>query len=226
VREYFNTEGFNRWNKIYSDSDEVNVVQMQIRNNHQITVDKVLKWVDEDGTAAAGTTFCDAGCGVGTLAIPLAGLGAKVRASDISKSMADEGARRAASIEPNSGEQLKGEVSFETADLESLEGKYDTVTCIDVLIHYPTEKMDEMVGHLCNVADDRFIISFAPYTWFYQALKNLGSMAPGPSKATRAYLHAEADVVAALEKRGFKVARDEMTAGNFYYSRLLEAKRI
>ena len=28
--------------------------------------------------------------------------------------------------------QLKGEVSFETADLESLEGKYDTVTCIDV----------------------------------------------------------------------------------------------
>ena len=41
VREYFNTEGFNRWNKIYSDSEEVNVVQMQIRNNHQITVDKV-----------------------------------------------------------------------------------------------------------------------------------------------------------------------------------------
>ena len=41
MREYFNTEGFNRWNKIYSDSEEVNVVQMQIRNNHQITVDKV-----------------------------------------------------------------------------------------------------------------------------------------------------------------------------------------
>jgi magnesium-protoporphyrin O-methyltransferase len=31
-------------------------------------------------------------------------------------------------------------------------------------------------------------------------------MAPGPSKATRAYLHAEDDVVAALEKRGFKVS--------------------
>ena len=28
VRDYFNTEGFNRWNKIYSDSDEVNSVQV------------------------------------------------------------------------------------------------------------------------------------------------------------------------------------------------------
>ena len=27
VREYFNNEGFNRWNKIYSESDDVNVVQ-------------------------------------------------------------------------------------------------------------------------------------------------------------------------------------------------------
>jgi hypothetical protein len=122
----------------------------------------VLKWIDEDGSATAGKTFCDAGCGVGSLAIPLAQRGAKVRASDISQAMADEGGRRAAAME------LKGEVTFETADLESLQGKYDTVTCIDVLIHYPTEKMDAMVGHLCDVAEDRFIISFAPYTWFYQ----------------------------------------------------------
>ena len=63
-----------------------------------------------------------------------------------------------------------------------LSGSYDTVTCIDVLIHYPTEKMDSMVGHLCNLAEKRFIISFAPYTPFYAALKWIGSMAPGPSK--------------------------------------------
>ena len=45
-----------------------------------------------------------------------------------------------------------------------------------------------------------FIISFAPYTLYYAALKQLGSLAPGPSKATRAYLHKEADVVATLEQ--------------------------
>jgi magnesium-protoporphyrin O-methyltransferase len=131
--------------------------------------------------------------------------------------MAMEGEQRAAAM------NLKGSVTFETADLETLQGQYDTTTCIDVLIHYPTEKMDAMVGHLCSISKKRFIISFAPYTPVYAALKFIGSLAPGPSKATRAYLHAEADVVAALAKRGFKVKRNDLTAGNFYYSRILEA---
>ena len=47
-----------------------------------------------------------------------------------------------------------------------------------VLIHYPREKMDDMVGHLCSISKKRFIISFAPYTPFYAALKLIGSLAP------------------------------------------------
>jgi magnesium-protoporphyrin O-methyltransferase len=45
-------------------------------------------------------------------------------------------------------------------------------------------------------------------------------------QATRAYLHAEADVEAALNRAGFKVTNREMTATSFYFSRLLEAKRV
>lgn len=45
-------------------------------------------------------------------------------------------------------------------------------------------------------------------------------------QATRAYLHAEKDVEAALRQAGFKVAKREMTATSFYFSRLLEAKRV
>jgi magnesium-protoporphyrin O-methyltransferase len=74
VREYFNTEGFNRWNKIYSDSDEVNTVQMDIRDGHGQTIDKILKWIADDGDIS-GKTVCDCGCGVGSLAIPLAQMG-------------------------------------------------------------------------------------------------------------------------------------------------------
>ena len=72
VEEYFNNEGFNRWNRIYSEDGEVNTVQLDIRTGHAQTVDKVLGWVDADGTAKAGETFCDAGCGVGSLSLPLA----------------------------------------------------------------------------------------------------------------------------------------------------------
>jgi magnesium-protoporphyrin O-methyltransferase len=42
-------------------------------------------------------------------------------------------------------------------------------------------------------------------------------------QATRAYLHAEADVEASLQRAGFKVVKREMTATKFYFSRLLEA---
>jgi magnesium-protoporphyrin O-methyltransferase len=75
VREYFNSEGFNRWNKIYSESDDVNSVQMDIREGHGQTIQKILDWVQADGDID-GKTVCDCGCGVGSLAIPLAQMGA------------------------------------------------------------------------------------------------------------------------------------------------------
>lgn len=74
VREYFNTEGFNRWNKIYSESDDVNSVQLDIRTGHDQTIQKVLNWISDDGDIG-GKTVCDCGCGVGSLAIPLAQMG-------------------------------------------------------------------------------------------------------------------------------------------------------
>lgn len=74
VREYFNTEGFNRWNKIYSESEDVNSVQLDIRTGHDQTIQKILNWIEADGNIR-GKTVCDCGCGVGSLAIPLAQMG-------------------------------------------------------------------------------------------------------------------------------------------------------
>ena len=74
VREYFNNEGFSRWNKIYSESDEVNKVQLDIRNGHDQTIQKILNWIKDDNNIQ-GKSVCDCGCGVGSLAIPLAQMG-------------------------------------------------------------------------------------------------------------------------------------------------------
>ena len=46
VKGYFETTGFDRWNRIYSESDEVNKVQRNIRIGHQKTVDEVLAWIE------------------------------------------------------------------------------------------------------------------------------------------------------------------------------------
>ncbi len=51
------------------------------------------------------------------------------------------------------------------------------------------------------------------------------SFATGPSKTTRAYLHSEEKVVAALEANGFVPQRRDLTATSFYFSRVIEARR-
>ena len=218
VREYFNSTGFDRWRRIYGDG-EVNKVQLDIRTGHQQTVDTVLIWLRADDNLA-GLSICDAGCGVGSLSIPLAQAGAKVYASDISEKMVGEAKER---VEVELGNTTNP--TFIVQDLETLSGHFNTVVCLDVLIHYPQDKADQMISHLCSMADSRLILSFAPKTLALSLLKKIGSFFPGPSKATRAYLHREADVIKILESNGFSVQRQAMTRTRFYFSRILEATR-
>lgn len=217
VKEYFNSTGFDRWRRIYGDG-EVNKVQLDIRTGHQQTVDTVLSWLMADNLA--GLSICDAGCGVGSLSIPVAQAGAKVYASDISEKMVGEAKQRA---EAELGDTANP--TFIVQDLETLSGQYNTVICLDVLIHYPQDKADQMISHLSSMADLRLILSFAPKTLALSLLKKIGSFFPGASKATRAYLHREADVIKILESNGFNVQRQAMTRTRFYFSRILEATR-
>jgi len=218
VREYFNATGFDRWRRIYGDG-EVNRVQRDIRQGHQQTVDTVLNWFQADGNLT-DLTICDAGCGVGSLSIPLAQAGAKVYSSDISEKMVGE-ARERASQSLNKTDRL----TFTVEDLETLSGRYHTVVCLDVLIHYPQDKAADMIAHLSSLAESRLILSFAPKTLALAVLKKIGSFFPGPSKATRAYMHREVDVVKILERNGFSIQRQAMTKSSFYFSRILEAVR-
>ncbi|MCC3445757.1 MAG: methyltransferase domain-containing protein, partial [Microcoleus sp. PH2017_03_ELD_O_A] len=109
VKQYFNSTGFDRWQRIYGDG--------KVR----------------------GLSVCDAGCGVGSLSIPLAEAGAIVCASDISEKMVAEAYDRSTAVP---GKMYN--ISFAAQDLEALTGKFHTVICLDVLIHYPQSKAAEM----------------------------------------------------------------------------------
>ncbi|HLO46988.1 MAG TPA: magnesium protoporphyrin IX methyltransferase [Kamptonema sp.] len=218
VREYFNSTGFDRWQRIYGDGT-VNKVQLDIRTGHQRTVDTVLEWLIADGNLP-GLLVCDAGCGVGSLSIPLAEAGAIVNASDISEKMVEEAFYRANMVPGKANN-----VSFTAQDLQALSGRYHTVICLDVLIHYPQDQADAMISHLSSITESRLILSFAPKTLALTALKKIGEFFPGPSKATRAYQHRETDIINILQSNGFTIRRQAMTSTSFYYSRLLEAVR-
>ena len=218
VTQYFNSTGFDRWRRIYGDG-QVNKVQLDIRKGHQQTVDTVLNWLQADGNLS-GLSVCDAGCGVGSLSIPLAQAGARVLGTDISEKMVTEAYERAKSTLVNTDN-----VSFATQDLEVLSGSFHTVICLDVLIHYPQEKAEEMISSLCSLAESRVIVSFAPKTFYLTLLKKIGELFPGPSKTTRAYQHREADIVKILESQGFSINRQASIGTSFYFCRVLEAVR-
>jgi magnesium-protoporphyrin O-methyltransferase len=220
VKDYFESTGFERWNRIYSDSEAVNNVQRNIRIGHQKTVDAVLAWLQQQGDLG-NRSFCDAGCGVGSLSIPLAQLGAgSVAASDLSAAMVAEAERRAAEAGIEAGR-----LSFTSSDLESLEGRYDTVICLDVFIHYPQAAAEEMVRHLAGLAETRLIVSFAPYTPLLALLKGIGQLFPGPSRTTRAYTLREDGIVAAAAAAGFRPVRRSLNQAPFYFSRLIAFER-
>ncbi|MEA5469396.1 magnesium protoporphyrin IX methyltransferase [Spirulina sp. 06S082] len=219
VKDYFNSKGFDRWRRIYGDGDDISKVQLDIRNGHQKTIDKVLSWLREDGNIAELSVF-DAGCGVGSLSIPLAEVGATVYASDISEKMVGEAKERAEKVLPDTSKLI-----LETHDLETVEGKYHTVICLDVLIHYPPKELEQMLGHLASLAESRLILSFAPFTVCLMLLKKVGELFPGPSKTTRAYMHHKFDIIDILEQKGFAIKRKEMIGTRFYFSYLLEAVR-
>ena len=47
-------------------------------------------------------------------------------------------------------QELGVEAEFYTSDLEGVTGSYDTVSCVDVVIHYPSDQMAGMITHLCR----------------------------------------------------------------------------
>lgn len=58
-------------------------------------------------------------------------------ASDISAAMAGEAQRRYEEAVAGGAKAPKVAPKFEALDLESCSGRYHTVTCLDVMIHYP-----------------------------------------------------------------------------------------
>ncbi|WP_287129549.1 magnesium protoporphyrin IX methyltransferase [Candidatus Cyanaurora vandensis] len=214
VREYFNTTGFERWQRIYGEA-QVNRVQLAIRRGHQRTLTAILGGLG----SVKGLTICDAGCGVGSLSVPLARGGATVFATDISEQMVEEAARRWQQ------EGAPGDLTFRVQELETLAGSFNIVVCVDVLIHYPLPQAEVMLTHLSQLAKDRLLFTFAPQTPLLSLLKRVGNFFPGAAKATRAYQHPEAQLRELLVRLGWRV--DSCTAINeqFYFARLLDCSR-
>lgn len=214
--DYFNQTGFERWKLIYSQSDKANFIQKRIRKGHQQVVENLISYLKETDNIR-NKSFCDAGCGVGIVAIELSKQSPSVIfASDISEAMVTE-AKNRYSQQGN----LKTKAQFSVSNLEDLQGKFDNVICLDVIFHYPQPAAEQMVDKLFQLADKMVIISFAPHSVLLAAWKKIGELLPGAKKATRAYLLKMKPFINLAKKYDFKPVFIKKTNAVFYYSTLV-----
>jgi magnesium-protoporphyrin O-methyltransferase len=220
IQSYFDGIGFERLHRIYGE-DPCSGFRAMVRKGHREVLGTVQSWLDAED-AVAGKTMLDAGCGSGTMSIPLAAAGATVHAVDFSEKMI-AAARERAGPEGIPADRLR----FAVSDLMSVRGSFDTVLCIDVLARYSTIASTALLAHLTSLAASRLILTFTPKGLLDRLWLAIGNRYASRRNAAPLYTHREADIVTALGALGWTIHREVSVAAGFrsYFCRLLECRR-
>ena len=219
IRSYFEGAGFESLRVVYSD-EACDGFRRSMRRGHSRVVETVLSWL----AAPAGTemqTVLDAGCGTGSLAVPLALSGARVDGIDFSMKMisaAEDRARRA--------ETPPGRLRFSVGDLSTVDRSYDAVVCIDVFARYSTEASIAMLKQLAGLARSRLIFTFTPKKALDPLWLAIGGLVAGLRKAPPLCTHRSDVFARALGVLGWRIQRQEQIScgGRSYFCRLVEAR--
>ncbi|KAJ6875903.1 hypothetical protein NC652_035316 [Populus alba x Populus x berolinensis] len=185
---------------------------MDIRHDHSKTVENVLKMLKGEGSLE-GVSVCDAGCGTGSLVIPLAKEGACTSVKGFLKSCLNwkcgmmrtvEGVANVQSWLPHlhmRGGEWTVSTTWRSEAKEQLQAGSENV--VPVMPKFEVKDLESLDG-------------------MYDTVR-VGELFPGPSRATRAYPHAEADGEWALKKVGWKIRKRGLITTQFYFARLVEA---
>jgi magnesium-protoporphyrin O-methyltransferase len=220
IQSYFDGEGFERWRAIYGQG-ELSGVRRSIRQGHTRMLAQVEQWLSDaltsDGRRPA--TVLDAGCGTGLLAVALARSGYEVTASDIAAQMVE--ATRSYSLQSG----VAGRVSCVVGDLEVVSGRYDVVSCLDVLIHYPQPSFGRMLARLAQLTHRSLLFTYAPREPLLAALHWVGGRFPKAQRRTDIQLIDDKAVQACLHSVGMSIKRSARISSGFYHVNLVEAMR-
>jgi magnesium-protoporphyrin O-methyltransferase len=218
LRDYFNGVGFERWNAIYGQG-ELSSIRQSVREGHRTMLGHVEAWLQERALAD-NAQILDAGCGTGLFSVAMAGRGCDITAVDIAPQMVQAATERAQAAD------VAGQIDFVVGDLESVQGRYDAVVCLDVLIHYPRPAFDQLLAHLASLSRDTLIITYAPHNPALALMHYVGQFFPRSQRRTDIRMIREGDVHALIEQAGMQVQRSTRVSQGFYHVALLEARRM
>lgn len=215
LRGYFDGIGFERWSKIYGTGD-VSFIRRTVREGHETMLTTARSWLHN---CCAGGSVLDAGCGTGLFSVSMAQQGFDVTALDIAPRMI-EATRQAAQ-----SENVADKMQFITGDAEAVSGEFDAVVCLDVLVHYPRESFETLLGHLVARSKKSLIITYAPYSRLMAGLHWVGGHFPKGQRRTEIQMIPDAVVLGALQRAGMGIDRTVHVSKGFYHVKLLQASR-
>ncbi|WNG34204.1 magnesium protoporphyrin IX methyltransferase [Archangium violaceum] len=222
---YFNGLGFERWSAIYGDS-ELSRVRRKIREGHAAMMTLAQQWLVEtlrpDSTSPGRGSVprvLDAGCGTGLLGVALAQQGLHVTAVDLAPRMVAE-AERAAS---DAG--VRERMAFQTGDLEHIEGHFDAVVSLDVLMHYPRPGFARLCTRLARLSRGPLLLTYSPWTPLFAVLHWLGGHLPHHHRRPDIHLLPTRFVEHTLAQAGMRIQRSARISHSFYHVVLLQAGR-
>ncbi len=217
LRQYFDGIGFERWSAIYGEA-RLSPIRRSIRDGHSAMLALAERWLDADGVGRDGAAL-DAGCGTGLFSLALAGRGMQVTAVDIAPQMV--AATRTAAGNAGLAERIQGVVS----DLEDLQGRYDLVSCFDVLIHYPPGPFERMLHHLATLSSATLLFTYAPSSPLLSAMHRIGAYFPHSQRRTDIQMIPEPLVRATLHDCAMTIRRSQRISSGFYHVTLVQATR-
>ena len=223
---YFDGEGFGRWQQIYGETP-LSGVRASVREGHSRVVALALDWLgaarhgdtpNKNSLPLSSSRILDAGCGTGLLTLALARRGWNVTAVDIAPNMVEATRAAAQAAELN--------VHTLVGDLETAEGAFDAVACLDVLIHYPAELFVPMLTSLAARTRGPLVFTYAPHEPLLAALHWVGGLFPKPQRRTTVQMIPRDLVAKTLAQAGMQIRREQRVSVGFYHVALVEAQRV
>ncbi|HMO58354.1 MAG TPA: magnesium protoporphyrin IX methyltransferase [Roseiflexaceae bacterium] len=215
LRAYFDGPGFARWMAIYGEG-ELSRVRRTIRRGHSRMLAHVERWLAERMPLPG--TVLDAGCGTGLLTLTLAQHGHYVTAIDLAPQMA------AATQQAVTAAGVAAQVRCLAGDIDQLDGRFDAVVCLDVLVHYPAVAFSRMLRNLAERSNGPLIFTYAPHEPLLAALHWIGAHFPAASRRTEIQLIRAAQVRSDLAAVGMQISRTADIRSGFYHVTVVEAQ--
>lgn len=174
IEGYFDRTAAAAWARLTSDAP-VSGVRARVRAGRERMRTTLASWLPDD---LAGVTVLDAGCGPGTLAVELAGRGARVVGVDLSPTLVELARDRAADL------PLRGTVEFRSGDmLDPAHGHFDWIVAMDSVIHYAGPEMAAAVAGLAQRAHRGVLFTFVPRTPLLSFMHTVGRLFPRGDRA-------------------------------------------